>query len=48
MGIDAKLKSVEKKVKGLEKEKSIKVPGSKEFASRLWSALVEKKKKKKK
>ena len=48
VGMEAKLKSVERKVKGLEKEKSMKVPGSKEFISRLWSAFVEKKKKKKK
>ena len=46
-GIEGKLKLVEKKVKGLEKEKSRKLPGSEEF-SKLWSALVEKKKKKKK
>ena len=47
-GNRGKVEIIERKVKGLEKEKSMKVPGSKEFASRLWSAFVEKKKKKNK
>ena len=47
VGIEEKSKSVEKKVKGLEKERSRKLPGFEEF-SKLWSALVEKKNKKKK
>ena len=46
-GIEAKLKSVEKKVKGLEKDKSRKLPRSEEL-TKLMSELVEMKKNKKK